>query len=174
MATDVITHFRGDGGTRPVDVITHLRGRTRADRTDVITRFRGSNAAGLTVAFAPPLKTTANPFEIVALTVAPSLPADTVTVTQTAGPTVSIQGAVLDRWAKMPAQLTSSTLTFLATVTKAGYAAATATYSITVAAHGGLYRKNGTGVEWRSRPPPPPGFAETASDTFLDDVPDNF
>jgi hypothetical protein len=113
---------------------------------DVVTRVRGSAAVLFTVRFAPPLRTDVQPFEMVALTVAPSLPADTVTVTQTTGPAVVIGGSGLDRWATAPGTPGGALLVFRATATRAGTPDAVMDYSVNVAAHGGYFRRDGSAV----------------------------
>jgi hypothetical protein len=146
VAVDVVTRFRF-GHPAAKDVLTrfHL---TAGSKKDVITRFRlGQPSTVFTVGFASPLPTTVNPFDLIALTVDPSQTADTVTVTQTAGPAVTIAGTGLDRSAAAPGTLNGTSLTFHVVATKAGFATATSDYTVAVRAHGGLYRKSGAAVD---------------------------
>lgn len=150
MAVDVVTGLRGNAGVVVKDVVTRLRGGIAAGRKDVVTRLRGGTSSGFTVAFAPPFVSVVNPFATIALTAVPSDPTATVTVTQTAGPQVTITGTGLDRAAVAPGTLNGTTLTFQVTAAKTGATTASATYSIAVRAHGGLYRKNGAAVQIQS------------------------
>lgn len=144
---DVVTGIRGNSiNPGVVDVVTRIRGGGQA-KNDVVTRIRGNSATTFTVRFAPPLRSTVNPFELIALTVAPSLPADTVTVTRVSGLTVAIAGTGLDRSAVAPGTITGGVIVFRATATKAGFATATVDYSVTVTPHGGLFRRDGSAVQ---------------------------
>lgn len=146
MAVDVVTGLRGNIDALVADVVTHLRGGIAVGRKDVVTRLRGGIPSAFSVAFAPPYVSTVNPFQSIALTVVPSDPTATVTVSQTAGSQAVISGTGLDLAAMAPGTLTGTTLTFRATAAKTGFTTVSATYTIAVRPHGGLYRKSGAAV----------------------------
>lgn len=144
---DVLTRLRGSSAeSGKLDVITRLRGRGGSSR-DVVTRLRGSSVSAFTVGFAPPLLTQFNPFDRIPLTVAPSLPADAVVVTQTAGASAVLTGSGLDWSARAPGTVAGSTITFRVAASLAGFPDAVGTYTVTVLSHAGFFDRAGVALE---------------------------